>query len=236
MNKIIVLLLSTIFGVQFISCQETAKPIKEEKNMKLIYVMDPHCGWCYGNSENVSAIGDEFQKKFDFELLVGGMWLGNNAPIGGTELSGFLQAHAPRMVETTGANVGQAYYDLAKDSTYAFSSLEPSAAIVLIKKLSPEHSITFAKEVQKLLFKEGKQLDKVENYLPILKVLNINQGDFKKAWLSEENIKNTKEEFRKAGELANGFPTLILETKEGQKVLASGYFDLNQMTQLLNNL
>lgn len=198
--------------------------------------MDPQCGWCYGNGENISAIREEFKDKFDFELLVGGMWLNENAPVGGTELSGFLQAHAPRMVETTGANVGQAYYDLAKDSTYAFSSLEPSAAIVLVKEISPEHTFPFTKEVQKLLLKDGKRLDKLENYLPILKSLNINENDFEKAWLSESNIRNAKTEFSKAGQLSNGFPTLILQTKEGQNVLASGYFNLEQMTKTLKSL
>ncbi|MGB0871262.1 MAG: DsbA family protein [Flavobacteriales bacterium] len=210
--------------------------MKKEKNMKLIYVMDPQCGWCYGNSENVSSIRKTFDQTFNFELLVGGMWLGNDAPVGGTELSGFLQAHAPRMAKTTGANVGQAYYDLATDSSYAFSSLEPSAAIVLIKTISPENTFAFTKDVQKMLLQDGKRLDKLENYLPILKSLKINEDDFKKAWLSAENIKNTQAEFSKASQLANGFPTLILQTKDGQKVLASGYFDLEQMVQTLKSL
>lgn len=46
--------------------------------MKVTYVMDPQCGWCYGNSENITALQKEFEEEFDFELLVGGMWLGKN--------------------------------------------------------------------------------------------------------------------------------------------------------------
>ena len=42
----------------------------------------PSCGWCYGN-ENITALQEEFKNEFDFELLVGGMWLGQNAPEGG---------------------------------------------------------------------------------------------------------------------------------------------------------
>jgi len=207
----------------------------EKKDMKkLIYVMDPQCGWCYGNSENIQTLYATYKDKAEIEIVVGGMWLGDQAPIGGDGLSQFIQNHAPRMVETTGADVREGYYNRVKDSTYAFSSLEPSAAIVWVKVNYPEKAVEFTGNVQKALFKDGLRLDKIEVYTAILNNMKIESNVFTIEWMSEENLKQTKAEFNRASTLANGFPTFILQSKDKQEVLASGYFDLERMTNVLN--
>jgi len=204
--------------------------------MKIIYIMDPQCGWCYGNSDNITALQEEFKDDFDFELLVGGMWLGENAPLGGDGLSQFIQNHAPRMAATTGVTVDSNYYELAKDSTYTFSSLEPSAAIQLIKEIAPDKVFSFAKKVQRALFTEGKRLDKKEIYLEILKTMSIDTAVFDSLWMGEDNIFKTKAEFTNAGKITNGFPALILTSKDKTETLASGYFNKETMIHKLNFL
>jgi len=198
--------------------------------------MDPQCGWCYGNSANISALQKEFKEDFNFELLVGGMWLGQNAPVGGDDLSQFLQSHAPRMAATTGAQVDSSYYELAKDNTYPFSSLEPSAAIQLIKEIAPDKVFPFAKKVQLALFVEGKRLDKKKTYFEILKVMSIDTAVFDSLWMGTDNISKTKAEFANASKLANGFPTLVFTTEGKTETLASGYFNKEIMIQKLNQL
>jgi putative protein-disulfide isomerase len=204
--------------------------------MKLIYVMDPHCGWCYGNSKNMTEIYKTYQNNFDFEILAGGMWIGKDAPNGGEWLYGFLKDHAPRMEQTTGMPVSEAYYSLGKDSTYTFSSLEPSAAIFWVKKNDPQKSFQFAKAVQKVLFAQGKKMDQPESYLPILDELEIPHSEFKKQWLSEEIIDGVNKEFLKAQEFAQGFPTLVLQTDSNIQTITSGYFELDPMKKVLDSL
>jgi putative protein-disulfide isomerase len=41
--------------------------------MKLIYVMDPLCGWCYGNSRNTEMLHTGFGNEIEFEILPAGM-------------------------------------------------------------------------------------------------------------------------------------------------------------------
>ncbi len=199
--------------------------------------MDPQCGWCYGNNENIESIYEIFNKDYQFEFLVGGMWLGENAPKGGDSLNQFIKANAPRMSEYTGAEVSEKFYELTKDESYAFSSLEPSAAIVLVKKLAPNFSFSFAKDVQKVMFIEGKRLDQLETYKPLLEKYTINISDFETAWMSEENLSETQAEFKKASAFANGFPTMILENEnEEYFLLANGYFQKEEMIKKLNEL
>lgn len=201
---------------------------------KLIYVMDVHCGWCYGNSQNIVDIANKFNNDIDLELLVGGMWLGFNAPKGGEGFSKFISDHSPQMEATTGAYVSPEFHELVKDNTYTFSSLEPSCAIVLLKRLARAKTFEFAKAVQNSIFIEGKRLDDLESYISILDKLDIDYNMFKNEWMSEGNIAETKIEFERAKQMARGFPTLLLQTGSKYELLASGYFNRDQMIQQLN--
>lgn len=221
---------------QLQSCAQTKSNTSMSEKIKLTYVMDPQCGWCYGNSENITALQEVFKDDFDFELHVGGMWLGQNAPLGGDDLSQFIQNQAARMTATAGAQVDKRYYELAKDSTYSFSSLEPSAAIQLVKETSTDKTFLFAKKVQHALFAEGKRLDEKETYIEILKTMALDTTAFNSLWMNADNISKTKKEFIEASNLTGGFPTLVL-TKDGQpEALASGYFTKEIMIQKLHQL
>lgn len=222
--------------LQFQAYAQFERKTKEEKKMKIIYIMDPQCGWCYGNSQNVTALQDQFKNEFDFELQVGGMWLGQAAPVGGDQLSQFLQDHAPRMAATTGARVDTRYYELAKDSTYTFSSLEPSAAIELIKEIAPNKVFSFAKKVQEALFVGGKRLDEKETYHQILKSLSIDIKPFDHQWMGAENIKNTTAAFASAGQLTKSYPSLVLTRDGNTEIIGAGYFNKEAMIQKLTAL
>lgn len=202
----------------------------------LIYVMDPHCGWCYGNSTNITTIYNEFKTKFDFEIIVGGMWLGENAPKGGEIFSQYIAKNGPRLEETTGVTIGQDFYELIKNENYTLSSLEPCAAIKLIKTHTPLKAFNFAKRVQEITFIDGKPLDKIDAYKPILHELQIEFDFFEKEWLSENNLISTKEELRLAQQMASGFPTLLLRTDNQKQIITSGYFNLKEMKNYLKHL
>lgn len=195
--------------------------------------MDPHCGWCYGNGYNISQLQKSFSNAFEFEILVGGMWLGTNAPFGGPQLASYIETHAPRMSKTTGVEVSQKYYDRTADTSYQFSSLEPCAAIYLIKQMVPEKAFVFAKKVQESLFVRGLPLDTFPAYSTILKELAIDFETFQSQWMTPQNIQETQKEFEKARLLAKGFPTLIYTKDSKDYLLASGYFQLDRMVQQL---
>ncbi|PCE66383.1 DsbA family protein [Sediminicola luteus] len=191
---------------------------------KLIYIMDPHCGWCYGNSASIKEVQNHFGDSLPIEVLVGGMWLPPQAPAGGTDLYGFISQHTPRLEQTTGVTISQAYFDLVQDSNYVFSSQEPCAAFVWAKSQRPEHSVHIASAIQTLLFQKGKRLDVPESYQSLMEALELPYSDFTTDWLSAENKGKTQTEFQEARKWAQGFPTLVLQEDETARVIASGYF------------
>lgn len=203
---------------------------------KLIYVMDIQCGWCYGNSKNIQTVYNRFKDQVDFEFLNGGMWLGPQAPVGGEQISNYIKSQAPRLTQYTGMPISDAFFSLIKDNTYRLSSLEPSAAGVVVKKLAPEKAVDFAKELQRVYFALGQRPDELDTIIPLLKALDISVEQFEKEWMSEDNLEQTAKEFNRAGQLANGFPAFLIQKGEHIDVLASGYFDLATIVAKLNKL
>lgn len=203
---------------------------------KLIYVMDPHCGWCYGNSDNMQSVYREFKDRFEMEILVGGMWLGENAPQGSENLFQFIKVNGPRMEQTTGVTIGDGYHALTRDTSYVFDSFPPCAAIVCVKQLDSSKAFDFTKKVQEALYKDGLRLDKLDSYLPILEALDLSTTDFQAQWLSDKNRQDTKLEFSKAQTLARGYPTLILESNTQKSTITSGYFNRKEMMRYLESV
>lgn len=203
---------------------------------KLIYIMDPHCGWCYGNSSNITSIQNKFSQYFEFEIIAGGMWLVPNAPIGGPALSQFLLSNSETLIERTGISIGKSFYSLASNSDYTFSSLEPCAAITLVKERDPANVFRFAKELQSSIFLQGNRLDKFATYLPLLELINFNPESFEKHWMFDDNLSKTTKEFQKASTLCNGFPSFLLNDNESLHTLSSGYFDKITMANYLETL
>lgn len=37
--------------------------------MKLLYIMDPLCGWCYGNSENMLRLEQELTDQISIDVM-----------------------------------------------------------------------------------------------------------------------------------------------------------------------
>lgn len=198
--------------------------------------MDPLCGWCFGNSQNMLAIKKEFEGKFEFEIIMGGMRIPPNTQTGGPQLSQFMKEHGPPMEQTTGVKLSDSFYDLANNPEYVFNSLEPCAASVLVKKLKPEVSFEFASEVQKRFYQEGAHLNVLSTYQPILKTLGINETEFENQWLTANNLKATQDEFNSAGTMANGFPTLCIEMNGELGRITSGYFPFEAMRDHLKQL
>ena len=44
-------------------------------NLKVIYCTDALCGWCFGMSDDISKLYEEFKDRVEFDLLNGGLFL-----------------------------------------------------------------------------------------------------------------------------------------------------------------
>ncbi len=200
---------------------------------KIIYVMNPMCGWCFGNSKSFDELYENYKNKYEIEVYLGAMWLKNDAPFGSASLKDFVVSDAVRLKEITKQSPSEKFFDLAGDTSYRFDSFFPASAIMAVKKLDNKKLVKFMQMVQKRQFIDGFKLDKIEAYEEILKSLSIDVNEFKKLWLSDENSEALYEEFDKARQIANSYPTLLLKDDLNMEVLARGYFDYKDIENKL---
>lgn len=203
---------------------------------KLIYVMDPLCGWCYGNSTNTQKLYEKYKDQIDFEILPAGMWIGTNARKQSKQMAQFIKKHDPQVQQTTGTEFGKAYFEFIENENIILDSEVPSRAIVSVKKLWESQSIPFAIEVQKARYWYGKDLNSDETYLSICDTLGLDKVDFLKTFHSETIKKETQETFVLAQQYASSYPTLLAEKKDEIYILEQGYASFETITKQIDLL
>lgn len=192
--------------------------------MKIIYVMDPICGWCYGNIGNIKSLYNDFKDQVDFEILPGGMWSGNNIRLQSPQMTNYFLKHDASITERTGIEFGEKYLNFIKTRNDVILDSEiPSRAIVTISKVIPEKTVQFTVEVLKARYSSGKDLNLDETYSEILKKLEISEDLFFNSFKTTESINNTLDTFKKASQYANSYPT-ILALKDGKTYLLENGF------------
>lgn len=204
--------------------------------MKLIYIMDPLCGWCYGNSTNTKKLYEKYKGLIDFEILPAGMWTGENIRKQSKPMAQFIKKHDPQVEQTTGTKFGNDYFKFIENENIVLDSEVPSRAIVTVKKLWLSQSIPFAIEVQKARYWYGQDLNTDETYLIICEKLGLDKEDFQKIFHSEIIKKETEETFALAQKYASSYPTLVAEKESKIYLLEQGYASFETITKQIDTL
>lgn len=204
--------------------------------MKLIYVMDPLCGWCYGNSTNIAKLYDKYKDKFGIDVLPAGMWTGDNARKQTKHIATYIKKHDPLIQEITGSEFGKDYFKFVENQDILLDSEVPSRAIVTVTKLWASKVILFTIEVQKARYWKGKDLNDDQTYLEICDNLNLNKTEFLKTFHSEELKKETQQTFALAQQYVASYPTLLAEKDGKLYILEQGYASFENIKKQIDAL
>jgi putative protein-disulfide isomerase len=210
--------------------------MQKKKKMKLVYVMDPLCGWCYGNSINTEKLYTEFISELEFEILPAGMCTGNRAKTQDLNMASYFMEGDKQIAQLTGTRFGDAYFDFIQNETVILDSEVPSRAIVTIKNISQKKAVPFAIEVQRARYAHGKDLNKEQTYISICETLYIDSNEFLEKFSSIEMKKQTQETFVKASRYASSYPTLLLEKDSKHYVVEQGYLPYSQLVDTINRI
>lgn len=192
--------------------------------MRILYIMDPLCGWCYGNHNNIDKLYQEFGNKITFDIIPAGMWIGDNKRMQSEQMANFFVKHDTKIAEYTNTEFGKAYFDFVKtNNNIVLDSEIPSRAIITIKNIDATKTIAFTSEIQKARYLYGLDLNSTATYTSICDLLNIDVNTFLHHFVSETIKVLTQKSFKEASQYASSYPTLLLE-KDNQLIeLEQGY-------------
>lgn len=203
----------------------------------LIYIQDALCGWCYGMSPVMQQLYKEHQQDYNFVVMSGGMVRGSNVkPISG--MADYIRQASRQLEQVTGVKQTQAYHEQILDKgTYITNSEPPAIALLILKEKFPEKQIPLAAAIQNLHFVEGKDLNEVETYLPVVRQFRANEKDFKKKFSDKDYADLARQEFELVEKWGiRGFPAVVVETGEKLYMVAQGYQPYDQLTETLKRI
>ena len=205
---------------------------------KIYYVMDTMCGYCYGMSDFITKIQEKYKEVYDFNILPGGMLIGDGVIKVDTSFSDFLKDSNKKVEKLTGKKFGEVYKEnVLEKKSIVLDSLPGAKAVVIIQKLKKEVAFSFVKKVQEAFFVEGNDMNNIEVYTEIARSFNISSEEFEKEFNSEEIRLETIKCFEMVNSMGvEVFPTVVAEELGKTTIKSKGYSNFEELDRIFSSL
>lgn len=191
--------------------------------MKILYIMDPYCKWCYATSDAIQQLFDALEGKLPFEVIPAGMLAGEFTQVQSPETAFAHRKLDASITKETGKEFGAGYKSALNEKKMLLDSLVPSRAIMACRTIAPHLTLQFAHRILHARYQDGKDLTDDTVYLEICEQIGIDKPTFFQQFSSQENDENTRQAFLFAEKYAEHYPTLIYEEGGEMDILTEGY-------------
>ncbi len=211
---------------------------KVSSAMKLVYVGDPMCSWCYGFGKELTALLQQ-HPELPLQIIVGGVRAGATDVLDDSGKQ-FRLGHWARVEENSGLPFNRTAFMALKNFVY---DTEPVCrAVVTARKLVPQADLLAVfRALQQGFYVDGRDTTDGRVLADIASgALNaaghaMNADLFHAAWETPEVIAETHAEFSRARAIGvRSFPALLLDTGEEFIQVSPGYARHSQLEQQLS--
>lgn len=200
-------------------------------NLRLVYVLDAYCGWCYGFSGTMARVTAD-HPDLPVEVVSGGLFTGpRRRPIGEF---GFIAEANQRLTELTGATFGPGFEQLLARGEFVMDSELAARGIAALRALAPDRAVELAGLLQQAFYQHGHSLSDPETYRALAERAGLDPELLVAAFESPNAVAEAEADFRCARELGvQGFPTLLAVDGERVAVLAVGHASAEEVSARL---
>ena len=206
----------------------------------VFYCYDAYCGWCYGFSNVIKQIAENYKNQLQFEVLSGGMILPEKPVAIGVTANYILNAYK-QVEELTGVKFGDDYLwhinnpDL---SDWFPNSEKPAIALCIFKEFYPDRQVEFASDLQYALHFEGRDLTDDAAYKHLLDKYSIQPETFYEKLKSETYKEQAYYEFQLCKQLqVTSFPCVLVQTGDNKfYLIARGYTGYDNLKNRIDNV
>jgi putative protein-disulfide isomerase len=203
--------------------------------MKLLYVGDPMCSWCYGFGKEMTALMT-LHPGLELEIIVGGVRAGATDLLdqAGKE---FRLGHWERVEAQSGLPFNRAA--LMARENFVYDTEPVCRAVVTARKLAPAADLLAVfRALQQAFYVEG--LDTTDGRVlsaVVATQLQLDVGAVLGMWHHADTIAQTRADFSRARALGvRSFPALLLD-KGGEIVeVSGGYAKVEQLNHRLRQI
>ena len=201
-------------------------------DLRLLYVYDALCGWCYGFSPVMRAQAAESGLPVD--VLSGGMIRGaRRGPIG--EVAAYIKSAYKDVERRTGVRFGAAFVDGPLERGDMYMTSEPPAALLAhVRETRPECQLDAAHALQEGIYGEGLGPSTPALARHLATAVGIAPAGAIAALTDARLAGAAARDFALAEQLGvRGFPAVFVVSGESAYPVAQGYVDGDAFRQNL---
>ncbi|EUJ11264.1 putative-disulfide isomerase [Methylophilaceae bacterium 11] len=209
--------------------------------MKLIYVADPMCSWCYGFSKEMAELM-EVNPEISLEIVVGGLSAGSNKVLDDAGKR-FRLMHWSKVEAISGLPFNREAL-MAREG-FVYDSGPACRALVTAIKMNTGISILkIFRAIQHGFYVDGKDVTSPSELVKIISNTFALEGypvndDLILTMFNSEEIKLETENHFKTVKHTFGissFPALLLEDHGEIKTISAGYMAANMLQEIMNKI
>ncbi|MYM67888.1 DsbA family protein [Pseudoduganella sp. FT55W] len=203
--------------------------------MKLLYVGDPMCSWCYGFGKEMTELM-AMHPELDLEIIVGGVRAGATDVLdqAGKE---FRLGHWARVEAQSGLPFNRAA--LMARENFVYDTEPICRAVVTARKLAPQADLLAVfRALQNAFYVDGRDTTNGRVLAEVVAAqLQLDAEQVLQVWEEHDTIVQTKADFVRARALGvRSFPALLLDTDQGIFEVSGGYAHAAQLDQQLQRV
>lgn len=196
--------------------------------LKIIYVADPMCSWCWGFAPEFSKLREYLKDKAEFSLLLGGLRDGHAWDDAFRE---FLRAHWEQVHLKTGQPFSG---KLLEKSSFNYSTEPACRALCIVRQLAPTRLFEVFEALQAAFYRDGMDMTNKTAIVRIINKTGIDGGEFSKQFDMHASIEAARSDrFKARAYGASAFPSLVVIDEEGHLSVLRGYRRFEELKRLL---
>ncbi len=205
-----------------------------ESKPSIIYIYDALCGWCYGFSSVMKSLYSEHGSEYNFEVLSGGMVLGDRVgPI--SNIAPFIKQAMKPVEDKTGIKFGEHFKNILNIGSYICNSELSAVAMMAFKQQLPEKAVLFSAAIQEAFYFYGESLNDKDTYIKIAENLVADIELFENELNNPNTLVAANKDFdmiRRWGVTA--FPAVLhFDGKQKLSMVSQGYIPKDELLKKL---
>lgn len=199
--------------------------------MKLIYVLDPMCSWCWAFRPQLQQFLNA-HPELQVELVLGGLAPDSDVPMPLLQRQKIEQIWR-HIAEQTGAEFNYAFW---QNNTPRRSTYPACRAVIAAEHLAGKAG-EMVGAIQQAYYQRAMNPSDAATLIQLAGELGIEEADFAAALISDAVDQRLQQDLARAGSMGiSGFPALVLEFEGAHHPLALGYTQCAKIEQRLNQV
>jgi len=209
----------------------------EKRKTTLLYVMDPHCGWCFGFGTVIEKLYEHYRtdERVRFEVLPGGLFVPKIAT--SNAFAEEKRLICERISKLAGVSVSESYFVNVIGKGGYLDSEVPCRIINTVSHLHPDHLIPFMEAFLAQEFIHGRNISDYASAEPVIEKFGFDPSEFRTVFESEIMAETTRANFGLAATITDSYPALFATMESGdKKSLARGFAPFDRLTKRVDEL